>query len=123
MRALSQIGVSTNRDGTLSLDLGELQDALDEDLEGVTNLFVKADATEGVAEQFYQLANSATRSGDGDLAIRMDGLQDRVRELNEKIDEEEAALERLEERLRARFAALESLIASVQSTDLSALYT
>ncbi len=123
MRALSQIGISTNRDGTLSLDVAGLQDALDADLEGVTNLFVKGDATEGVAEQFYQLASVATRSGDGDLAIRMDGLQDRVRVLNAKIEAEEAALERMEERLRARFAALENLIASVQSTNLSALYS
>jgi hypothetical protein len=28
------------------------------------------------AEQFYQLAQRVTRSEDGDLAVRMDGLQD-----------------------------------------------
>ncbi len=121
MKALSQIGVSTNTDGTLSLDSSELQDALDDDLEGVTDLFVNGDSTEGVAEQFYQLARTATRTGDGDLAIRMDGLSDRISDLTEKIEEQEAALERYEERLRARFASLESLIASFQSTDLSAL--
>ena len=121
-RALSQIGVSTNRDGTLSLDPGKLDKALDEDLEGVKNLFVAGDGTEGVAERFYRLAHAATRSGDGDLAIRMDGLQVRVRELNAKIEEQEAALDRLEVRLRARFSALESLLASFQSTDLSSLY-
>ena len=103
--------------------MGKLEDALDENLEGVTNLFVKGESTEGVAEQFYQLALGATRSADGDLAIRMDGLKDRVRELNAKIELQEAALERLEERLRARFAALENLISSLQSTNLSALYT
>ncbi len=123
MRSLAQIGISTDREGTLSLDLGKLEDALDENLKGVTNLFVKGESTEGVAEQFYQLALGATRSADGDLAIRMDGLKDRVRKLNAKIELQEAALERLEERLRARFAALENLISSLQSTNLSALYT
>jgi flagellar hook-associated protein 2 len=122
MRALSQIGISTEREGTLSLNVGKLQDALDENLEGVTNLFVKGETTQGIAEQFYQLAFGATRSEDGDLAIRMDGLQDRVRELNAKIEVQESALERMEERLRARFATLENLILSVQSTNLSALY-
>ena len=122
MKALAQVGISTNRDGTISLDVGKLQDALDEDLEGVTNLFVNGETTQGIAEQFYQLAFGATRSGDGDLAIRMDGLQDRVRKINEKIEFQEASLERMEERLRARFAALENLIGSVQSTNLSALY-
>jgi len=123
MKALSQIGISTEREGTLSLDVGKLQDALDENLEGVTNLFVKGETTQGIAEQFYQLAFGATRSGDGDLAIRTDGLADRVRELNAKIGVQEAALERMEDRLRARFAALENLIGSVQSTNLSALYS
>ena len=122
MKALAQIGVSTERDGTLNLDLGKLQDALDENLEGVTNLFVKGDTMEGVAEQLYQLAQGATRSGDGDLAIRMDGIQDRIKELNTEIEEQEAALERLEQRLWARFAALDNLIASLNSTDLSSLY-
>ena len=96
MKALSQIGISTEREGTLSLDVGKLQDALDENLEGVTNLFVKGETTEGIAEQFYQFAFGATRSGDGDLAIRVDGLQDRVRKLNAKIEVQEAALERME---------------------------
>jgi flagellar hook-associated protein 2 len=122
MKALSQIGISTEREGTLSLNVGKLQDALDENLEGVTNLFVKGETTQGIAEKFYQLAFDATRSEDGDLAIRMDGLQDRVRELNSRIELQESALERLEERLRARFAVLENLILSVQSTNLSALY-
>ena len=121
MKALSQIGVSTNRDGTLTLNMGQLQDALDEDLEGVTNLFVKGDTTQGVAEQFYQLAQAATKSGDGDIAVRKDGLSDRIRDLGDKIEEQDAALGRLEERLRVRFAALDSLIASLQSQDLSIL--
>jgi flagellar hook-associated protein 2 len=121
MKALSQIGVSTERDGTLKLDTGKLQDALDENLEGVTNLFVKGDTTEGVAEAFYQLTHSATRSGDGDIAVRTDGINDRISELNDKIEEQEAALDRLEERLRARFAALDTLISSIQSQDLSIL--
>lgn len=123
MKALSQIGITTERDGTLSLDEGKLQDALDENLEGVTNLFVNGESSEGVAEQLYQLANTATRSGDGYLAVRMDGLQDRVRAIDSKIELQEAMLDRMEERLRARFAALENLIGSIQSTNLSALYT
>jgi flagellar hook-associated protein 2 len=121
MKALSQIGVSTERDGTLKLDMGKLQDALDENLEGVTDLFVKGDTTEGVAEAFYQLAHTATRSGDGDIAVRTDGINDRIRELNAEIEEQEAALERFAERLRARFATLDSLISSIQSQDLSIL--
>jgi flagellar hook-associated protein 2 len=118
MKALSQVGISTNRDGTLSLDPGKLQDALDEDLEAVTDLFVRDGATaQGVAEQIYQFASQATRSGDGDIAIRQSGLQRRIREIDQEIEDQEEALDRMEVRLRAQFGALESLIASLQAQD------
>jgi flagellar hook-associated protein 2 len=118
LKVLSQIGVSTNRDGTLSLDTGKLQDALDEDLEGVTDLFVRDGASaNGIAEQLYQFAFRVTRSGDGDIAIRQKGLQDRVQKIDREIEDQEAALDRMEVRLRAQFAALESLIASLQAQD------
>jgi flagellar hook-associated protein 2 len=118
MKALSQIGVSTNTDGTLSLDVGELQDALDEDLEAVIDLFVIDGATEdGIAGQLYGFAEEATQSGDGSIAIRRDGLQERIRDIETEIRDQEAALERMEVRLRAQFAALESLIASFQAQD------
>ncbi|MEW6441367.1 MAG: flagellar filament capping protein FliD [bacterium] len=117
LKALSQIGVSTQRDGTLALDQGELQDALDEDPAAVTNLFIDGAATEGVAEKLYQMAFAATRSEDGDLAIRIEGLSSRMQSLETKIREQEAALERYEVRLRAQFAALESLISSTMAQD------
>lgn len=118
LKALSQIGVSTNTDGTLKLDAAALQDALDEDLQGVTDLFVGDGETDrGIAEQLYGFAYDATKSGDGDIAIRRDGLQDRIRKIETDIEEQEAALDRMEVRLRAQFAALESLIASLQAQD------
>ncbi len=115
MKALSQIGVSTNRDGTLTLDEADLQDALDEDLEAVTDLFVQGDSTDGIAVQLYEFTHEVTLSGDGDIAVRTDGLQERISDLEEKIEYQEGALDRLEERLRAQFASLESLISSLQN--------
>ena len=117
LKALSQIGVKTNRDGTLSLDEAKLQKALDENLEGVEHLFVQNGTTAGVGEQLYQFAFGATRSGDGSLSIRTGGLQEGIRNLGRKIEDQEAALDRYEVRLRAQFAALESLITSFQAQD------
>lgn len=117
LRSLAQIGVSTQRDGTLQLDTTKLQEALENDFEGVMDLFLKSDSTSGIAEQFYQLAYGATRSGDGELSVRTDGLQSQIRSLDSKIRDQEAYLERYETRLQAQFAALESLLASFQSQD------
>jgi flagellar hook-associated protein 2 len=117
LKSLSQIGVKTNRDGTLSLDEAKLQKALDENLGGVEDLFVQNGTTAGVGEQLYQLAYRATRSEDGSLSIRTAGLQEGIRNLGRKIEDQEAALDRYEVRLRAQFAALESLLSSYQSQE------
>lgn len=117
MRSLAQLGVSTQRDGTIQLDTAKLQEALEKNFEGVMDLFLKGDSTSGVAEQFYQLASGATRTGDGMISVRTDGLQSQIRSLDSKIQDQEAYLERYETRLQAQFAALESLLASFQSQD------
>ncbi len=115
MKILAQIGVETDRDGTLNLNSGTLRDAMDEDFDKVMNLFVLGDGTEGVAEKFYQLAHNATRTGDGDLAIRTDGIAKRIRDLESEIEFQVGLLERYQVRLEARFAALESTVTSMQN--------
>ena len=115
MKILAQIGVETERDGTLTLNTGTLSDELAEDFDAVMNLFVLGDGTEGVAEQLYQLSHNATRTGDGDLAIRTDGIARRIRDLEDEIDFQEGLLERYQVRLEARFSALESMVSSMQS--------
>lgn len=117
LRSLAQLGVSTQRDGTLSLDSVKLQKALQDNFEGVRDLFLQNDSTSGIAKQFYQLAYGAIRTGDGELSVRTDGLRKQIRSLDSKIQDQEAYLERYETRLQAQFAALESLLASFQSQD------
>jgi len=117
MRSLAQLGVSTQRDGTLQLDTAKLQKALEENFQGVMDLFLKGDSTSGVAEQFYQVAYGATRTGEGELSVRSDGLQSQIRSLDAQISDQEAYLDRYEARLQAQFASLESLLASFQSQD------
>lgn len=51
--ALSTIGISTNRDGTLSLDTSKLQSALSEDLDGVKALFAGGEEADPVYENVY----------------------------------------------------------------------
>ncbi len=121
MKSLAQLGISTNNDGTLELDTSELDDALDENLEKVTSLFIDDSSTEGIAEQIYQYAKSATQSGDGTIALRQKGLQDRISHYSDKITNMEAALERWEIRMVRQFTNLEKLISSMQSQDATFL--
>jgi flagellar hook-associated protein 2 len=114
MRSLSQLGVKTDRDGTLSLDESVLDQALQSDPDKVMNVFLQGSGSGGVAEQLYQVAHQATRAGDGLLTRRQDGFASVTRDLDRRIEAQERMLERYEVRLRAEFAALESLITSLQ---------
>ncbi|HEC98366.1 MAG TPA: hypothetical protein ENI58_09505 [Nitrospirae bacterium] len=113
LRALSQIGVSTNRDGTLSLDTGTLSSKLSSDLGGVENLFT--DSTSGIGTQVYDYIGNATDSIDGAVTVRINGLESLVGNISDDITDLEAKLSRTEERLRRQFSALESLLSGLTS--------
>ncbi len=113
LRALSQVGVSTNRDGTLSLDTTTLNGKLSSDLGGVENLFT--DSTSGIAIQVYNYIDDATDSIDGAVTIRIDGLESLVGDVSDDILDLEAKLSRTEENLRRQFSALESLLSGLTS--------
>lgn len=113
LRALSQIGVSTNRDGTLSLDTATLGTKLSSDLGGVENLFT--DSTSGIAVQLYSYINDATDSIDGAVTIRINGLGSLVGDISDDITALEAKLSRTEESLRRQFSALEALLSGLTS--------
>lgn len=109
---LAQIGVTTQKDGTLAIDGAKLAEALASDLEGVSNLFLAAD---GLAQALADAADDAVRTGDGLLTLRIDSEQQRIERLEEEIARREAALEKLEEDLIRRFAALERLVSQLQT--------
>jgi flagellar hook-associated protein 2 len=109
---LAQIGVTTQRDGTLAIDSGKLAEALASDLEGVSNLFLAAG---GLAEALADAADDAVRTGDGLLTLRIDSEQQRIERLEEEIARRQRSLEKLEEDLIRRFAALERLVSQLQT--------
>jgi len=113
IRSLSQIGISTNRDGTLSLDTATLGSKLSSDLGGVENLFT--DSTSGIANQLYDYIDNTTDSIDGAVTVRVDGLGSLVDNISDDITDLEAKLSRTEESLRRRFAALEALLSGLTS--------
>ncbi|RMG01262.1 MAG: hypothetical protein D6726_09860, partial [Nitrospirae bacterium] len=121
LRALSQIGVSTNRDGTLTLNTSTLSEKLSTDLEGVADIFT--DSTNGIAVRIYDYTDDVTDTVDGSIQIRVDGLQSTVADISDEITDLEERLDRIEADLRRQFAALEAMLTgfSAQSSFLSGL--
>ena len=110
---LAAIGVTSGSDGNLSIDSGDLDDAIADDLAGVLSLF--ANTTDGVAETFKNLADTLTDPVDGIIQARRDGIESRKENIDDRIADLEDRLDRYEQRLVNRFASMETLVSSFQA--------
>ncbi len=111
-KILAQIGVSTERDGTLTLNTTTLTDKLTADYSDVRALFINDLDTgiEGVGKQLYDEVHDITDFSSGAVTIRKDGIEESIDDYIDDIADEEDKLDRYEESLRVKFAALESML-------------
>jgi len=111
---LASLGFKTTIDGTLQLDESKLRAALAEDAIAVAEVLAGAGAIQGVAGRASDLIEQATGAG-GALDVRKAALDSEVRRLDDDIAAGERRVLLFEEDLRRQFAALESLVSSLQS--------
>ncbi len=97
----------------MQVDTARLGDALGTNPSAVIGLFTHA--TEGFPARLKEMADSLTRSG-GLIAGREEGLNSRVRSLEDQQARVERRLEMVEKTLRAQFTALDTLVSQLQST-------
>jgi flagellar hook-associated protein 2 len=118
---LAEIGVTTEKDGTLTLDSSTLQSALTSNPQAVSDLVAGTAAGNGIADLLWGVADDTTKSLTGAIAARQDGLTATIRTTQAQIDRSLQRLEVSERMLRARFTRLEQVMASLQSTGTSLL--
>lgn len=112
--ALSEVGIKTNAEtGDLELDSSEFSNALDNDFASVAELFANDD--QGFAFRFEALANSFLDT-DGIIDSREEGLNDRIDGYQDAQADMERRLGLKEKALRSQYAALDSLVGSLQNT-------
>jgi len=110
---LSEVGLTLQKDGTMSLDNSDLQTALQTDFNGVSELF--ASDTEGYANRLSSFIGEWLNTG-GLLDTRTDGLESRIDTLVDRQESFTRNLEAVESRLRAQFSALDALVGQLQGT-------
>lgn len=110
---LAQVGISFQKDGKLALNSSEFKAAVTGKLTDVTNLFT--DATQGFGQRLNTELTNLLQS-DGVLDAATDGLNASIADINTRKDQLQARLDRVEIRLRTQFAALDSLLGSLQQT-------
>lgn len=117
-QTLANVGITTQRDGTLALDATKLQKTLTDNPKGVSDLFAGPDSntSSGIADLFYAAADTATKTITGTIAIRQDGLTKNIKRAQDTIDAAQRRLQAYEQRLRTQFASLEQISAKLQNT-------
>jgi flagellar hook-associated protein 2 len=111
--SLTMVGFKLAGDGTLELDEEVFKNVIDDNLDGVIELFTKD--TTGVGSLLSDQLEFVTRGYDGAIAGEQESLDNRIRDYEDQISDFEDRLLAKEERLRAEFMAMEMALQQMQS--------
>lgn len=122
--SLAQIGITSSRDGTLTLDQAAFTKALTADPDAVRDVFGRDDGVtgtgpaDGIARQLQGFANSFSTDI---LSSRLTGFTTQLGRMNDKIASLEVIMDMKEQTLKAQFQAMDSAVAKfkAQGTDLA----
>lgn len=109
---LSDIGITTNLDGSLKFDDAKVATALNADPAAVQRLF---SSDGGVAKRLDQTVANFTKAS-GLLDSRTTGLQSTIKDIGRRQEALNAQLISYEKRIRAQFTAMDVMIANLKQT-------
>ncbi|WP_018605777.1 flagellar filament capping protein FliD [Uliginosibacterium gangwonense] len=112
---LADVGISIDSSGTMSLNSTKFQAALASSPSGVANLFTKTTSSNGIASQVSEKI-TAYLGTDGLLATRTDGIQKTITSMDKQIENLQNRMDTIETRYRKQFTAMDSMVASMNST-------
>jgi flagellar hook-associated protein 2 len=112
---LSDIGITTNVDGTLSIDSTKLNKALSDPTQDVSAMFAKVGDNSGFAAKI-DAAMTAAIGDSGTIKARTDGINETIKNIDKRIEAMNVRLEAVEARYRAQFTALDTTLSSLNST-------
>jgi len=113
LNSLSLAGIKTQSTGKVEMDSDDFDDALDEYFDDVMNLFIDDD---GFGAAMTEQIDVYIDPVDGTLESFQDSLEERIDDMEDQVASYEYRIERYETRLRSQFAAMESLMGSMQGT-------
>lgn len=110
---ISELGITTNKDtGALEFDSDMLASVLESNLDGVDAFFSDEN---GFAARLDAILEGYRRS-DGLVDTILDGVNDRIRDIDRSRDSLEQRLVLTEQRIRAQFTSLDVLMGELTST-------
>ncbi len=108
---LSEIGLSRDKDGILSLDQAKLTTALTKD----SSIVSKVMTSGGFADAMAKMTDDYDRAGDGILAGKSAALASQSKLMQHEIDQINAHAEASRAQLETQFSKLESMLSNMKS--------
>ncbi len=115
LSSLSQLGISTQRDGSLNINTADLDTQLTKNFDDVAKLLAGDDTSEGVMKKFNSTLLEMSSSTTGLYAGKKDRHDAVIKRLDQQILNTEGLLLKKENTLRARFTAMEQLVSGMNS--------
>ena len=118
MNRLVHAGISSDKEGVFSVDSAKLSAALASNFDDVVNMFTDTTTTKttkGFGGLVYDMADSISNTVDGRITNRTNGLAKNIKNIERDITDKETQLTAYEDRIRAQFTALETMLASLKN--------
>lgn len=119
IKQLNQVGITFNRNGLLEFDEKKFNGVLGRQSEAVHSFFVGDGLTTGFVSALRREIGTLTNSAFGPLANRRRGLEQKIDQIDGRIEMKERQLSRREEQLRAKFAKLDETMNRMKSQGAS----
>ena len=114
-RILSEIGITTNLNGTLKQDNSKLDAALENNFDDMVFLLSGDDQADGVMKGFNSLLLNMTSSTKGMYAVQKNVYDSSVKRFDSQIDQMELRMTKREQILRSQFSVMEQLVSSLNA--------
>lgn len=114
---LSEVGISIDRYGKMSLDSSKLKESLDDAPEDVQKLFnaeESEDGFSGMATRLNNYVDLILKTNTGLIPRRLQSYDKEIRSLNDDIDDVERRVKMVRERYQQQFTAMEQAISQMQ---------
>ncbi len=120
---LAELGVEFNRSGTLTLNQEKFNKILSSDPSGVAAFFKGDGLKTGFVTSIKSEVSNLINGSIGPVSMRKRSMQDKIKQLDQRIDQKNRLLEKREDSLKKKFADLESQMSKLnqQGGQVSAL--
>lgn len=112
---LSEVGITFQTDGSLKIDSAKLGAAITDPTKDLASLFGNASGTAGIAATLAKEVKSML-GVDGLVTNRTAGINSTIGRLNDRKEDLEFRMTRIEARLQKQFSALDTAMASMNTT-------